>query len=133
MELPNRNILICCPQRWWFRYIFYIQLIILPQLLEWNDFILPIIITGAYYISRMPSICILDDGIELNIFGYRRLIKWENIKRVRMTSKKIVIGEYWFFFPIYIFYWRKNFKETQEILEAKLGEKVIWFPFPLPI
>lgn len=92
--------------------------------------VIPIVV---YYIVRMPDFCIFEDGIEIRILRYKRFIEWGKIRKVLITPKQLIISEGFILFPIYIFYWRKNFVETQDILESKLGDKAKRYSFPLPL
>jgi hypothetical protein len=132
VNMKSEKPIICCPQRRWFRWLIYIQFLVVVVHPDLRDEVWGIIPIVLYYIIRMPDFCVFDDGIEINIWGYERFIEWDKIRKVRMTSKQLIISEGFVLLPIYIFYWRKNFKETQDILESKLGEKAKRYSFPLP-
>jgi len=133
IDVNEHKPIVCCPQRWWFRWFGYLgclYILINPYLQDDIWGVLPLL---AYYIARMSDVCVFDEGIEINIYGYKRLIQWNKIRAVWLTPKQIIISEGFILFPIVIFPFRKNFLDTQDILELKLGDKVRRFSFPVPL
>lgn len=133
MGLDDNTPIICCPQRWWFRWMVYIQFMIMIIHPDLQDEVLGVVPLIVFYIARMPDICVLDEGIEINIYGYRRLIRWDKIRVVWLTPKQIIISEGFILFPIIIWPFRRNFLDTQDALELKIGDKVRRFSFPIPL
>ena len=131
MEVKGYSTSLEFPDRWWFRYLIYIQAIYLV-LDPSTGSLLPLVWIVTMYLLRSPDMWIVDSGILIRVLWSYRVIPWENIRKARLRPKQILIYDGFFTMPIFAFYWRRNFKEMQQILEERIPDKVSRYPFPFP-
>lgn len=123
---------ISCPERWWFRALIYAQFIYVVFSPDHQQWLTALVFIVALYTLRSPDFVVYDDGIQIQIFWQKRFIAFSSIKKVLVTSTQMFISEGVFPFPIFVFRWRKNFKEVSLLLQEKLGDKVVYSSFPIP-